>query len=103
MRSGSEARPRIVFCRTALPALAVRKTLSSILMVLITGLLQLAPAHGQAMRTYTGVLSDIQLVNDGVGLSAAGTTSAAPATITIQKTLVSANRTAGIVSAGNSN
>jgi Concanavalin A-like lectin/glucanases superfamily/Family of unknown function (DUF6067) len=51
----------------------------------------------------TGVLSDVQLVNNGTGISAAGTSSTAPATVTIQNTLVSANSTVGIPSAGNSN
>jgi hypothetical protein len=50
MRSESEARACTVFRRTVLPTLAVRKALSLILAVLMTAFLQLAPAHGQAMR-----------------------------------------------------
>src|SRR5207249_2504842 len=48
----SEIRPRTVLSRTAVPHRAVSNTFSVILAVLMTAFLQLAPAHGQAMRTY---------------------------------------------------
>jgi hypothetical protein len=151
----SEARPPAVFRRAALPRLAVRIALSSILAVLMTAFQLLAPAHGRAMQAHvfctgtdnnpctvilpcktlqatlaktlargiattaitnnatgvlfrysassTGVLSDVHLVNNGTGISAAGASSTAPAIMTIQNTPVSPNTTIGVLSSGNSN
>ena len=48
----------------------------------------------------TGVLNDVQLVNNGTGMVALGTSSTGPATVTIQNGVVVNNGTVGIVSGG---
>ena len=52
MRLGCEVHRPTVLSRTAVPRRAVRNALSLVLAVLMTAFLQLAHAHGQAMRTY---------------------------------------------------
>src|SRR5262249_29933065 len=47
-----------------------------------------------------GILSDVQVVNNGTGISALGTSSAATASLTVQNSVVVSNPTVGILSAG---
>ena len=51
----------------------------------------------------TGVLNDIQLVNNGSGIVAAGSSSTAPATLTIQSSMVANNSAVGILASSFSN
>jgi hypothetical protein len=48
----------------------------------------------------TGVLNDVQLVNNGNGIVALGTSSTGPATVTVQNSMVANNGTVGILSNG---
>jgi hypothetical protein len=45
-----------------------------------------------------GVLNDVQLVNNGTGIAAVGTSSAGPATVTIQNSVVANNSSIGLLS-----
>jgi hypothetical protein len=54
----------------------------------------------QTSTISTGVLNDVQLVNNGTGIVAAGTSGTAPATVTIQNSVVANNSTVGILSGG---
>src|SRR5262249_43747519 len=62
-------------------------------------------AHGIMLQNMgpgiaVGILNDVQVVNNGTGISALGTSSAASANLTVQNSVVVSNPTVGILSAG---